>query len=189
LEYVGQHYLRFAETGEYFIKAGADAMENTLAYEDIDDTSNRKGLRKTWTLHQKDYDATDAAAYTWKGGKGSELLGSVKYLSDQGMNAFSFLTFNLGGDDENVFPQLLKITVAQYEALAAINNTQQNRVNNWNQAVYHDRFDVSKMAQWENIFEYADKKGMYLHFKTMETEVDDLMDNATLGNEKYIIES
>jgi hypothetical protein len=186
LEYVGQHYLRFAETGDYFIKAGADAMENTLAYEDIDDTSNRKGLRKSWALHQKDYDATDAAAYTWKGGKGSELLGSVKYLSDQGMNAFSFLTFNLGGDDENVFPQLLKISVAQYEALGAINSTQQNRVNNWNQAVYHDRFDVSKMAQWENIFEYADKKGMYLHFKTMETETDDLMDNGTMGNERKI---
>jgi Domain of unknown function (DUF5060)/Secretion system C-terminal sorting domain/Putative collagen-binding domain of a collagenase len=186
LQYVGQHYLRFAETGDYFIKAGADAMENTLAYDDIDDTSNRKGLRKSWSLHQRDYDAADAAAYTWKNGKGSELLGSVKYLSDQGMNAFSFLTFNLGGDDENVFPQLLKISVAQYEALAAINNTQQNRVNNWNQAVHHDRFDVSKMAQWENIFEYADKKGMYLHFKTMETETDDLMDNATLGNERKI---
>jgi hypothetical protein len=186
LQYVGQHYLRFAETGDYFIKAGADSMENTLAYDDIDDTSNRKGLRKTWSLHQRDYDATDASAYTWKNGKGSELLGAIKYLSDQGMNVFSFLTFNLGGDDENAFPQLLKISVAQYEGLAAINNNQQNRVNNWNQAVHHDRFDVSKMAQWENIFEYADKKGMYLHFKTMETETDDLMDNGTLGNDRKI---
>jgi hypothetical protein len=186
LQYVGEHYLRFAQTGEYFIKAGADAMENTLAYDDIDDTSNRKGLRKSWSFHQRDYDAIDAAAYTWKSGKGTELLGSVKYLSDQGMNAFSFLTFNLGGDDENVFPQLFKISVAQYEALAAVNNNQQTRVDYWNQAVYHDRFDVSKMAQWENIFEYADKKGMYLHFKTMETETDDLMDNATMGNERKI---
>ncbi len=186
LQYVGQHYLQFAETKDYFIKAGADSMENTLAYNDIDDTPNRGGKRKAWTPHQKDYDATDASAYTWNGGKGSELLGSIKYLSDQGMNVFSFLTFNLGGDDENVFPHLLKISLSSYDKLPAISGNQANREKNWNDAVHHDRFDVSKMAQWEKIFEYGDKKGMYLHFKTTETETDDLMDNANLGNERKI---
>ena len=32
LEYVGKHYLRFAGTGEYFLKTGADAPETLLAY-------------------------------------------------------------------------------------------------------------------------------------------------------------
>jgi hypothetical protein len=43
LQYVGEHYLQYAGTGEWFVKAGADAPENTLAYEDFDavpDTEN-----------------------------------------------------------------------------------------------------------------------------------------------------
>jgi hypothetical protein len=36
LKYVGKHHLRFAETGEYFLKCGADAPENFLAYKEFD---------------------------------------------------------------------------------------------------------------------------------------------------------
>mgnify|MGYP000403916665 CR=1 FL=1 len=32
------------------------------------------------------------------------------------------------------------------------------------------RFDVSKTAQWEKVMQYADKKGIFLHFKTFERE-------------------
>ena len=35
LQYVGKHYLRFAGSGEYFQKAGADAPETLLAFEDF----------------------------------------------------------------------------------------------------------------------------------------------------------
>ena len=35
LQYVGKHYLRFAGSGEYFQKAGADAPETLLAFEDL----------------------------------------------------------------------------------------------------------------------------------------------------------
>ncbi|MEX2558780.1 MAG: DUF5060 domain-containing protein, partial [Pirellulales bacterium] len=38
LQYVGKHYLRFAGTGEYFMKAGADSPETLLAYDDFDGT-------------------------------------------------------------------------------------------------------------------------------------------------------
>ncbi|OJJ14972.1 hypothetical protein BKI52_41195 [marine bacterium AO1-C] len=169
LEYVGEHYLRFRETGEYFIKAGTDAPENTFGYEDIDATPNNQGYRKSWQYHQRDYDASDAAAYTWQNGKGTELLGAIKYLSDQGMNVFSFLTFSLDGDDDNVFPHLGKTA----------------NVASWND-VHHDRFDVSKLAQWEQILAYGDKKGMYLHFKTQETENDLKMDVGRLGRERKL---
>lgn len=169
LEYVGEHYLRFRETGEYFFKVGTDAPENTFGYEDIDATPNNQGFRKDWRYHQRDYDANDAAAYTWKNGQGSELLGAIKYLSDQGMNVFSFLTFSLDGDDDNVFPHLGK----------------KSNVASWND-VHHDRFDVSKLAQWEQILAYGDKKGMYLHFKTQETENDLKMDVGRLGRERKL---
>ncbi|MDH3243615.1 MAG: DUF5060 domain-containing protein, partial [Saprospiraceae bacterium] len=36
LEHVGKPYLQFAESGEFFMKAGADAPENLLAYSDFD---------------------------------------------------------------------------------------------------------------------------------------------------------
>ena len=39
LEYVGGHYLRFAGTGEYFLKAGSDSPETLLAYADFDGTT------------------------------------------------------------------------------------------------------------------------------------------------------
>ena len=42
LQYVGKHYLQFAGTGEYFLKAGPDAPETLLAYADFDDTVARK---------------------------------------------------------------------------------------------------------------------------------------------------
>lgn len=178
LTYVGEHYLQFQETGEWFMKAGADAPENTLAYEDFDDVPNRGNRRKNWSPHSGDYDAMEASAFTWQNGKGTELLGVVKYLSDKGMNAFSFLTFSLAGDDENVFPHLLKVDLATYNTYGDANQ--------WDLGVHHDRFDVSRMAQWEKIFEYADLKGMYLHFKTQETENDGKMDGGAVDRERKL---
>jgi len=176
LEYVGEHYLRFRDNGEYFIKAGADAPENTFAYEDFDATPNQKGHRKSWSFHAGDFDLGDAQDYTWgtlqadgARNQGRELLGAVKYLADQGMNVFSFLTFSLDGDDDNVYPHL-GITA---------------NAGSWNN-VHHDRFDVSKLAQWEQVMAYGDKKGMYLHFKTQETENDQKMDGGLLGRERKL---
>lgn len=184
LQYVGKHHLRFAETGDYFLKAGADAPENFLAYEDFDDTpndpKNQPNLRKSWSPHAGDYDAASASSLTWQGGKGTEILGAVRYLSQKGVNVFSFLTFSLDGDDDNVFPHLLKSTVAAYEGVA--DNSR------WGHAsgVHKDRFDVSKMDQWERVFEYATQQGMYLHFKTQETENDQKMDGGALGRERTL---
>jgi hypothetical protein len=184
LKYVGEHYLRFSGTGgntpngKYFVKAGADSPENMLAYNDFDATPNRGNLRKSWQPHQQDYKASEASIYTWGSGKGTELLGCINYLSTKGVNAFSFLTFSLGGDDENVFPHLMKVTEATYNGY---NDAQQ-----WSNGVHHDRFDVSKLAQWERIFEYADTKGMFMHFKTFENENDNLMDGDNFGDERKI---
>ena len=94
----------------------------------------------------------------WKINKGKGIIGAINYLSNQGMNAFSFLTMNVDGDDENVFPYIAST----------------NRF----------RFDVSKLAQWEIVFEHADKMGMMLHFKTFEQENDQLLDGGNLGPQR-----
>ncbi|MCK0148210.1 DUF5060 domain-containing protein [Arenibacter sp. F26102] len=156
LQYVGERYLKFAETGEYFLKCGSDAPENLLAYDQFDGTFHNDGhkddLVKTWEAHRQDWKEGDPF---WKDGKGKELVGAINYLASKGMNAFSFLTMNIAGDDQNVFPYV------NYDN--------------------YDRFDTSKLDQWEVVFEHADKLGMFLHFKTLEHENQGLLDNGGTG--------
>ncbi|WP_299187263.1 DUF5060 domain-containing protein [uncultured Aquimarina sp.] len=188
LKYVGEHYLKHIGTnpdnpnGPWFIKAGADSPENALNYVDFDATPSynnnlNKIGSKTWQPHQQDYVAADASSYTWGNNKGTEILGMLNYLSGQGANVMSFLTWNSSGDGGAVFPHTLKVSLEEYGNTAR--NQQWSKVNK-------DRFDVSKMAQWEKVMEYADKKGMYLHFKTMETENDNLMDGDNFGRERKL---
>ena len=129
LEYVGEHFLRFAGTGEYFLKSGPDSPENFLAYEDFDNTLNISGILKTWDPHKRDATAGDP---TWAGGKGTGIMGAINYLSSKGMNSFSFLTLTIIGDDVSIFPY------------SSSNTT-------------FVRMDCSKLAQWEVVFEHGDK--------------------------------
>ncbi len=156
LQYVGARYLKFAETGEYFLKVGSDAPENFLAYEEFDGTFHNDGYKddlvKSWEAHETHWKEGDP---TWKDDKGKDIIGAVNYLGSKGMNAFSFLTMNIGGDDQNVFPYI------DYNS--------------------YDRMDCSKLDQWEVVFEHADQLGMFLHFKLMEHENQGLLDNAGVG--------
>lgn len=178
LSYVGESYLKFSETGQYFIKLGVDAPENLLAYNDFDQSTNALGLQKTWEPHAKDFEEA-ASQYLWQKTKGRNLLGAVNYLASEGLNVFSFLTFNIDGDDRNVFPHLLKVSIKDYEAYASDKKNKEA----WETMFHKTRFDVSKLDQWEHVFEYAETKGMFLHFKTHETETDHLMDKGVFGLE------
>ena len=178
LQYVGESYLKFAETGDYFIKLGVDAPENLLAYTDIDVSTNALDFQKTWQPHAKDFEES-AKSYVWQETKGKNLLGAINYLASEELNVFSFLTFNVDGDDRNVFPHILKVPVEDYEAYASIKKNKEA----WETMFRKTRFDVSKLDQWEHIFEYAETKGMFLHFKTHETETDHLMDKGVFGLE------
>jgi hypothetical protein len=160
LQYVGEHHLQFAETKEWFVKAGADSPENFLAYEDFDNTPNFNELRKTWAPHIQDYRTGNPS---WAGGKVKGIIGAINYLAEKGMNAFSFLTMNIEGDDQNIFPYIS-------------DSPGNDRL----------RIDVSKMAQWEVLFEHADTMGLNLHFKTQEIENSQLLDGGALGNERKL---
>lgn len=156
LQYDGTRYLKYAETGKPMLKVGPDSPENFLAYADFDGTFHNDGhkdnLVKTWEAHLKDWKEGDP---TWQNGKGKAMIGAVNYLASKGMNVFSFLTLNIKGDDQNVFPFI------DY-------NT-------------YDRYDCSKLDQWEVIFEHAEKHGMFLHFKLLEQECQGLLDNGAIG--------
>ncbi len=168
LVYVGRRYLQFAGTGEYFLKAGADSPENLLAYDDFDGTySNKKaGFEraneaatsplKTWHSHITDWKTGDPV---WQDGKGKGLIGALNYLAGKGCNAFSFLTYNAGGDGDDVWPFVSRDDKLHY--------------------------DCSKLDQWQMVFDHAQELGLYLHFKLQETENDD----NTSGNRTIVPES
>jgi hypothetical protein len=147
LQYVGRHHLQFAGSKDYFLKAGADAPETLLAYADFDNTTAGKPGKvplKAWQPHVRDWKAGDP---TWKDGKGKGLIGALNYLSAKGANAFSFLTYNAGGDGDNVWPFVTRDDKLHY--------------------------DCSKLDQWGIVFDHATTRGLYLHFKMQENEMDD----------------
>jgi hypothetical protein len=161
LTYVGGRYLQFAGTKEYFLKVGADAPENLLAYRDFDGEFKTDGhkdnLVKDWAPHVQDWKPGDP---TWQNVKGKGIIGAVSYLASKGANAVSFLTMNIGGDDQNVFPY---VSYADYAHL-----------------------DVSRLEQWEIVFAHAQKLGVFLHFKTQEAENQGLLDGGDTGPQRRL---
>ncbi len=164
LQYVGKRYLRFAHTGEYFIKGGADSPENFLAYADFDDTYDTAKLERKgeavgekfihrYEPHVQDWREGDP---TWKDGKGKGIIGALNYLASKGMNSVYFLPYNIdGGDGKDVWP--------------------------WIGPDSRDRFDCSKLDQWEIVFTHMDRLGLMLHVVTQEQENDQGLDEGELG--------
>jgi hypothetical protein len=146
LQYVGKHHLRFAQSGQFFLKAGPDAPETLLAYQDFDGTVALKENvpLKTWQPHVQDWREGNP---TWKRGQGKGLIGALNYLASKGCNTFSFLPYNVGGDGQNVWPMIAPDDQLHY--------------------------DCSKLDQWQIVFAHAQTLGLHLHFKMQEQENDD----------------
>ncbi len=157
LRYVDEHHLQFAESGEYFLKGGADSPENFLGYFEFDGTWDTGGLISDFLHHYQphagDWNAGDP---TWQGTKGKNIIGALNYLASKGMNSVYFITYNIdGGDGADTWP--------------------------WNDPGVRDRFDCSKLDQWEIVFSHMDKAGVQLHLLTQETENDHALDGGELG--------
>ncbi len=170
LQYVGEHYLRYADSGRYFLKGGADSPENFLAYADFDGTrvsrkgrgGPREGEAAPAPLHKYEPHVRDwrPADPTFKTGKGKGIIGALNYLAGKGMNSVYFLTMNVGGDGRDVWP--------------------------WIGEDERFRFDCSKLDQWEIVFSHMDASGIMLHVITQEQENDQLLDGGRLGPERKL---
>ncbi len=164
VRYVNRHHLRFAGSGEYFLKIGSDSPENLLAYDDFDDTPNYRwegrlggGFRRSYAPHVRDWKAGDPS---WKAGRGKGLIGAMNYLASKGLNSQSFIPYTIHGDDRNVSPYL----------------DSEDRT----------RISVPKVDQWEIVFEHMDRLGLFMEFKMMEIENDWDMDAGELGPERKL---
>jgi hypothetical protein len=153
LRYVGERYLQWPETGEYFLKGGADSPENFLAYDEFDQTTGTH----SYAPHAGDWSPGDP---TWKAGKGKNIIGALNYLSSTGMNSVYFLTMNVGGDGDDVWP--------------------------WTDPGEPLHFNCSKLDQWNIVFDHMDRLGLQLHVVTQETENDTLLDGGELGVERRL---
>lgn len=169
LKYDGTRYLKHEGTDEIFLKGGADSPENFLAYREFDGTyygGNNKarsgeadpnqGLH-LYEPHIADWKEGDPQ---WKNGRGKGIIGALNYLSSKGMNSFYFLTLNILGDGEDVWPY-----------------TDRNE---------RYRFDVSKLDQWDLVFSHADMLGIMMHFVLQETENECLLDCGYLDVQRKL---
>ncbi len=158
LRYIGEHYLRF-DNGEYFLKGGANSPENFLSYGEFDGTYNSSGRDyiKSYSSHVQDWVPGDP---TWQSGKGKGIIGAISYLASKGMNVVYFITMNVQGDGRDVWPWIAP----------------EERV----------RFDISKLAQWNVVFDHMDRMGIMLHVQLQETENEMLLDGGALGIERKL---
>ncbi len=161
-------YYKFQDADNYWIKGGANSPENLLAYTDFDDTYRMQGQNEegeasvtdvihSFEPHLKDWKQGDP---TWKNGKGKSLIGAYNYLASKGMNSSYFLTMNILGDGKDVWPYANPKDVM--------------------------RFDVSKLAQWELVFEHMQSKGILLHMVLQETENETMLDNGDTGKTRQL---
>lgn len=170
LEVVGERYLKFKESGEYFLKNGADSPENFLAYIDFDQTyrygskaifregeANPKESCHKYETHVQDWKSGDP---TWQNGKGKGIIGALNYLASQGVNSQYMLTMNIQGDGKDVWPY-------------ADHNER-------------TRFDCSKLAQWDIVFNHMDQLGMMIHLVLQETENECLLDGGHSGVQRKV---
>jgi len=162
-------YLRFAGTGDYWIKIGADSPENLLGYADFDATFDTGELQRKGEVtigrflhryqpHLRDWRPGDP---TWQNGKGKGLIGGLNYLASQGVNSVYFITYNIdGGDGKDVWP--------------------------WTDPKERFRFDCSKLDQWQIVFSHADRLGILLHNISQEQENDQGLDGGQLGPQRKL---
>ena len=174
LRYVFDHHLEFAETGQRFLKGGADSPENLLGYYEFDNTHDLGGLSHDLDgapyfdgLHHFDAHAGDfqPGGPTWLGGgatpKGQNLLGAIDYLGQQGANSIYFLTYNIDrGDGQEVWP--------------------------WVAPGRKTEYDVSKISQWELVLDHMTDCGLALNVITQETENDTALSGGNLGTDRRL---
>lgn len=163
LRYANQHYLQHAGSGKWFLKGGAGSPENFLAYEDFDGTYDNGGTAypalgenqiHAFSPHEQDYITGDPS---WQNGQGTEIIGAINYLSQKGLNAAYLVTMNVEGDGNDLWP--------------------------WTGPQEREVFDVSKLAQWEIVFDHMDQRGIMKDFLLTETENESLFETLDGGGE------
>lgn len=157
----GHHYLT-THDGAPWVKAGPDVPENFLGYVGFDNTTIGSS-RHSFAAHVSDWRPGDpdwSAAGASNAGRA--IIGALNYIADRGANSIYFLPMNIGGDGKDTFPTI--------------------------SPQVKDRFDLSKLQQWELALAHANARGILLHFVLAETETanENYHDGGTLGPQRKL---
>lgn len=185
LRYVGEHYLQFAGSGEWFVKAGPGSPEDFLGYADFDGTFDRGGSMDDESLgedglhnyaaHEKDWRPGDP---TWKDGKGKSIIGALNYIASTGCNTIYNILLTINGDADTTWPWTEPVAYPKGEGP----NYPYRRTKFKNLDVY----DVSKLEQWDIVFTHMDALGINHDSYLSESESVDLLNADQLGPERII---
>ncbi|NNM15629.1 MAG: DUF5060 domain-containing protein [Bacteroidia bacterium] len=169
LKHVGEHYLQFEETEDYFVKGGTNSPENFLGYFEFDGTYDNDGQANDLEssgygdgLHHYDNHVQhwNSGDPVWQQNKGKGIIGAINYLASFEINSIYMVINNVEGDGREVFPW----------------TTYQERVH----------YDVSKLDQWNLVFKHMGQKGIMSHLVLQEAENDQLLDNGALGTQRKL---
>ncbi len=136
LQYVGEKAAKF-DNGDYYFEVGSDSPETFLEYGDFDATTGRHDFAEV----ANNYENGDPS---WQNGKGTEIIGAVNYLANQGMNVNYIVLMNITGDGKRTYPFP---SDTQYQI-----------------------YDVSKLDQWQIVFDHMYNKGIALELVLTEQE-------------------
>ncbi|MEM7672802.1 MAG: DUF5060 domain-containing protein, partial [Verrucomicrobiota bacterium] len=170
LLYTGKAYPEWSGGAGPFIKAEANIPEAFLNYKEFDNRGGHQGRDyaehlsewqdgdPTWETSETADKPGDIIAGTLRG-KG--IIGAVNYLSSLGVNGQYFLTMNLEGDNQRSFPW--------NETWNRLNTGRSLYVNTGFDALL-EQYDVSKLDQWEILFDHMMSKGMHVQLVLSEQE-------------------
>ncbi|MDH3379972.1 MAG: hypothetical protein OEQ39_23885, partial [Gammaproteobacteria bacterium] len=125
-----------------------------------DGFDNTPNAGHSFAAHDADWQSGNPE---WGGDDRSHgIIGALNFIADRGANLIYFLPMNLGGDGDDTFPTI----------------TETDKT----------RFDLSKLAQWDQVFTHAQSRGIFLHFVLAETEPgnENYHDGGTLGPQRKL---
>ncbi|MEX0981927.1 MAG: DUF5060 domain-containing protein [Bacteroidales bacterium] len=182
LSYVGEHYLQFQGSKDWFVKAGPGSPEDFFGYQDFDDVYDGpeglnindykadkylyedhgfgkgpgKGLHR-YLFHLKDWQPGDPQ---WQDGKGKAIIGAINYLSIVGANTLYHIPLTINDDADNSWPWVNRDTKLIY--------------------------DVSKLDQWAIVYEHMDRKGINADLYLCESDNSLYLNYGEMGLERSI---
>ncbi|MEM9400528.1 MAG: DUF5060 domain-containing protein [Verrucomicrobiota bacterium] len=156
LVYTGKAYPEWMGGAGVFLKAEANSTELLLTYTEFDGTN---GESRDYRDHVQDWVSGDPTWTVNQEGKG--IIGLVNYLTDLGVNCHYALMNNIEGDGKKSFP-----FTGHWKSL---NSTQVSPVVLEFPDALMD-YDVSKLEQWQKLFDHMMSKGMMMHMVLSEQE-------------------
>ncbi|OSX71206.1 hypothetical protein BU14_0577s0006 [Porphyra umbilicalis] len=152
LVYSSSRYMRTQGSKEVFLRVGPNSPENILGYNEFDNTPT--ALHR-FPSHRKDWRSWSPTWGRRDKPRGKSIIGAINYLASVNMNSIYVLLLTHKGDSRDVWP--------------------------FTSATERYRMDVSKLAQWEVLFEHMNSRGIVLHALFSETENESLFEHDENG--------